>query len=454
MAAKKGFFKKLIAALAVILGCFILGNAIGYGVNYVSTLIGDYMNGKEKAQILEKIPEEFRSNYFFRWFGLGDCEYMTGDVLVTVVFVDDEISRWSEEERQNYKTQANKVFAQIEADAKTYGATLNLKVQYITAKSSGELTLKNYTDWVNGAISSAGLPPFSEMGVELEKKHGVGNAPVIFCSNRDGRCFTKIAATDRKSEYAVLFEDTDALYHEFCHIFGAEDFYYPEEIKELAAKHLPDSLMGSNGEKMDSFTAFLIGWTDSLDENATQFLKATNYITDEYMRQQYADETYTGYVENKLIGDTVYTGNLVDGILVGKGKKERNGNVWEGYFDDGLLDGYGTYTGADGASYSGGFKQGVKDGSGTYKWPDGDTYVGQFKNGKMHGTGTLTWANGDRYVGDFLEGERTGEGTLTWAGGTKYVGEFKDGQLDGYGTITYASGTVRSGRWSKGEFIG
>ena len=452
--AKGKTLKKIGVFLIIILAFLLIREVISSGIDFTSTAIGDYINGKYKNKILEKVPEEFRSNYYFRWFGLGDCEYMTGDTMVTVVFVDDEISTWSDADKTKFKADAQKVFTQLEGDAKSYGANLTINTQYLTAKSTGNLSMKDYMTWVNNAISSAGLPRYNKMGTELEKKYDADNAPVIFCANRDGRCFARPASVDRKSEFAVIYEDTNSLYHEFCHIFGADDFYYPESVKDLAATHLPESIMGSNGKKMDSFTAYLIGWTDTLDKNATTFLEKTNYITDEYMKTQYADETYTGYVENKLIGDTYYTGNLVDGILEGQGKKLRDGAVWEGTFKGGLLNGKGRFKSADGNAYVGDFVSGKCHGTGTYTWADGTVYTGDFVEGKRTGKGTCKWTNGDTYTGDFADGVRSGKGTYTWANGDSYTGDFVEGKLNGYGTLTYASGKVRRGKWSNGKFIG
>ena len=50
-------------------------------------------------------------------------------------------------------------------------------------------------------------------------------------------------------------------------------------------------------------------------------------------------------------------------------------------------NGQGTYTYADGATYSGEFKDGKFNGQGTYTYANGDTYTGEWKDGKQHGQG-------------------------------------------------------------------
>jgi len=104
------------------------------------------------------------------------------------------------------------------------------------------------------------------------------------------------------------------------------------------------------------------------------------------------------------------------------------GDVIEGEFRNGLPNGQGTYTHADGDKYVGEFKDGTFNGQGTYTFANGDKYVGEYKEGKKHGQGTYTHANGDKYVGEYKDGKYHGQGTYTHANGDKYVGEYKDGK--------------------------
>jgi hypothetical protein len=459
------------------LAIVIIYNTFGAVTDGISSVFAEFLNGSEKKEALKDVPEEFRENYFFKAYNLGSCESLVGDVCVTMVFVDDDKSKWTDQDIAEFKKETENVLVNIESDAKKRGVKLNLSTKYLSAQSSGELSLKNYMDWVKKAIASAGLPEFSKIGAKLEKNYGVDNAPVIFCVNRDGRCFAKPSSTKRNGEFAILYEDTNSFYHEFCHIFGAVDFYYPDDVKELAEKNLPDSIMNSGGKKVDDLTAYLIGWTKTLNDGATKFLRGTNHITADYMSKQHADETYTGYVSGKLIGDTVYTGQLVDGILEGEGQKIRDGNIWKGTFKGGLLNGKGSYVTSDGDKYVGDFVDGKRQGKGTYVWKEGDSYTGDYFDGQMHGKGTLKWVSGDVYIGDFVkgvcsgqgtykwkngdvyvgsfkEGKRTGQGTYKWHNGDVYVGEFLDGKLHGYGTLTYANGKVRKGTWASGKFVG
>ena len=81
-------------------------------------------------------------------------------------------------------------------------------------------------------------------------------------------------------------------------------------------------------------------------------------------------------------------------------------------------------------------------------------YVGEVTNGVPNGQGTYTWADGRKYVGEFRNGNFNGQGTYTHPDGDKYVGEHKDGLPNGQGTYTFADGRAWSGLWKDGEFLG
>ena len=42
---------------------------------------------------------------------------------------------------------------------------------------------------------------------------------------------------------------------------------------------------------------------------------------------------------------------------------------------------------------------------GTLTFPDGSTYEGEWDNGFMNGKGTFTWANGDQKTGIWINGK-------------------------------------------------
>ena len=56
-------------------------------------------------------------------------------------------------------------------------------------------------------------------------------------------------------------------------------------------------------------------------------------------------------------------------------------------------------------------------------------YTGQRNSdGKPNGQGTYTYANGTTYTGEFKDGKRNGQGIITDADGSSYSGQWKDGE--------------------------
>jgi len=73
------------------------------------------------------------------------------------------------------------------------------------------------------------------------------------------------------------------------------------------------------------------------------------------------------------------------------------------------------------------------DGNGSYMFENGDMYNGQWKKGEMNGYGVYEFANGDVYKGAWKKGLMSGRGTYTYANGDKYIGAWKDGKMNGRG---------------------
>ncbi|EJM34820.1 hypothetical protein PMI26_05537 [Pseudomonas sp. GM33] len=194
-----------------------------------------------------------------------------------------------------------------------------------------------------------------------------------------------------------------------------------------------------------------------------------------------------------------YRGDLVNGLLQGKGRIDypngswyagefdkgqwqgqgewhgSNGEVYRGQFNQGLFDGQGALT-TNANSYSGGFKAGRRDGEGTLKengmsyrgefkadqyaglgrleLEDGSSYQGQFAHGKPNGEGQRGDGNGNQFTGHFVDGQLEGNGTFNSADGDMYVGSFKNNQLHGKGRYENADGDVWLGQFKEGSLNG
>ena len=91
------------------------------------------------------------------------------------------------------------------------------------------------------------------------------------------------------------------------------------------------------------------------------------------------------------------------------------------------MHGHGTYTWADGGTYTGQWANDGREGLGVYKpspadltGPYEEKYDGWWRADKMHGQGKYYWSNGDVYDGMWKEDKRHGQGVLACATGVRH----------------------------------
>ena len=138
-----------------------------------------------------------------------------------------------------------------------------------------------------------------------------------------------------------------------------------------------------------------------------------------------------------------------------------NGDVIEGEWNDGLLEGEAKVSTRDNCVYKRSYHEGKvlseelisgtpkisPDAQRTLKFDNG-TYVGEVDfNGKIHGKGVFTYTNGNKYEGSFKEGLKHGKGVFTWADGNVYDGEYEDDMRSGVGVYSYINGNKYDGEW-------
>lgn len=432
----------------------------------------------EKDRILAAVPEQLRDNYFLQDKVSGCCKSLSGKVAVTVVLVSDSVSTWDEESVIALKADFNTYAQDIISEAAVYHTEVSFSFSYHHAKLTGDIASGDYSnDWQEPALTAAGLPELSKLHDHIVALYDAKEAPVAFAFNKQGRSYASLG----RSEFMVLYSDRgeNTFQHELSHIFGANDFYYPDHVMQLATTHLNESVMNS-GDIADPLTAYLIGWTDTLSAGATAFLEQTNEITAEYMTAEHDKQSFTGN-GTKVFSNGTYTGDMVRGVRHGTGTMVYNdggwytggwsngnrsgkgtgktifddGDVYEGEFLNGKRHGYGTYTFNTGSSYTGSWENGERHGTGTYTHSDGSVYTGGWANGEKSGAGTgKEYYDNGYYEGQFYNGKRHGQGTYVWNSGDKYSGQWTDGKRTGYGTYTWPDGSSRSGNWQDGEYIG
>ncbi|CAA6664909.1 unnamed protein product [Spirodela intermedia] len=71
------------------------------------------------------------------------------------------------------------------------------------------------------------------------------------------------------------------------------------------------------------------------------------------------------------------------------------------------------------------------EGFGTFTGADGDTYHGYWSSDRKHGFGKKCYANGDYYEGNWRRNLQEGHGRYVWRNGSQYAGEWRGGVISG-----------------------
>ena len=71
--------------------------------------------------------------------------------------------------------------------------------------------------------------------------------------------------------------------------------------------------------------------------------------------------------------------------------------------------------------------------------------LGRQVDGLREGAGAMTYANGRKYDGAWVKGKMEGHGVETWPDGDVYDGAFVGNKREGQGKMTYSDGEVHDG---------
>ncbi|MCW5520014.1 hypothetical protein J1N09_09205 [Aureitalea sp. L0-47] len=204
-------------------------------------------------------------------------------------------------------------------------------------------------------------------------------------------------------------------------------------------------------------------------------------------------ELYEGNTE-----EPAKTGCVYGNCDYGWGKWQYDdGNYYDGFWSNGLKNGYGLYSWKGIGQYIGNWENDGMNGYGAYL-PDNDNdMVGQFRNGELDGLGyeitddvwrrgvfvngvlseEFTYArnegelgctsgdcqdkygsywleNGDNFIGFFKNGKMH-QGSYKFANGDRYVGMFNEKEeFHGMGRYFFESGAYYGGEWKNGKYHG
>lgn len=378
--------------------------------------------------VLSAHAEAFDGHPAFRRKDRGTCRELSGRVILRIVYVDEEQSLWTAAEQASFRKTVAETMEQLADAAVVYGKEIQPEF----------LEFQVAADYDEIADFDAFVAECLRLNRELKQSavllEDVENVCTIFAFVNEKRSLA-YADWEGMLNESILANSHDTsweLMHEMLHLFGAVDLYFPAAFEQTAMEYFPDSIMlnTAGSRTVDNLTAYSIGWTDRLDEKAVLFLQATEHVTQDDLDKAYEDELYNGY--------TI---------------RHNESNTCFGYFENGLLNGYGVCKWDNGDWYAGNFQNGIMHGNGTYHWAGGTVYTGSYVNGRRTGEGCLVWADGTLYTGTFEDGKITGEGMYAWKDGSSYSGGVENGAFHGYGIYTDAAGNMMEGQWDNGVFV-
>lgn len=377
----------------------------------VILLIHKTSSEKELLPMRERLPnikEEYYSHILLTSRREGGCDVLIGTIKPIIIFVNDTAGQWSEIEKQESRKLCMDAINDIIQDAQLYGRVLTINPEFITATTVEYYQTEENDAWMDEVFDSAGLPENGIVNDALEQKYGVDEAPLVFLTKQSGRAH---ANNILGTEYVMMYDDlsASAFRHELYHLYGAKDYYYPDDVKNVAKDMFAESIMLEDNGKVDALSAYILGWTDIPSEIAMKFIEKTSHVTTDDVVESLEKEWYTGYTTDWVTAWGVYTG----------------------YVKDGCFDGQGTCVFTDGTRYDGGWKNGLEEGYGTCYYYNGDIYEGDWKKGLEEGYGTYYYYNGD-----------------------VYEGHWENGCREGYGKYIFKDGTTMSGYWSNNEYNG
>jgi hypothetical protein len=100
-------------------------------------------------------------------------------------------------------------------------------------------------------------------------------------------------------------------------------------------------------------------------------------------------------------------------------------------------------------SYTGGTDtEGLANGEGQATYANGDVYEGQWVGDKREGAGKCTYASGEFYEGGWKSDKRDGKGRARYVTGDTYEGEWRFGKREGQGRVSTNRHDTRARRTS------
>ncbi len=228
--------------------------------------------------------DTYRNHVFMAARDYGACKVMTGKIELFLVMVNDSTSFWTDREKNDFFNSTWRVISKLKEQAGKWSAELDLSVTAFDVTVPAEHENRWY-EYIMEDFFCQEDHDMDALQSYYESRHGSDGTPILFVFNKKGR--SNCSQADRgyryANEYAVYYAKSmgknPSVTHELLHLYGAMDYYYPDAAAEAAKKFFPGSSMLVGGDNIDDLSAYLIGWTHHLTDDAKAFLDETSGIT-------------------------------------------------------------------------------------------------------------------------------------------------------------------------------
>lgn len=240
--------------------------------------------------------------YGFRYYyEMGINQHLEGTPYIMVFFLDDDMSCWTEDSvKKFYNKLVTPSLSFLEESAAGYGVDLAFQVGYDATyvhpdkplRYNGIVEPNSNTraslDIVDQAACAMGFSSKVEMHRYLQEYSGEEEIIYLFMLNKSGQTHAAVYGNSTECinyngllfEYCVIYTGfqegvenvgNDAVAHEILHLYGAEDYYIPEERSAVASFLCPDDIMlcaqsDVSDYRVCELTAYSVGWFEIVPE--------------------------------------------------------------------------------------------------------------------------------------------------------------------------------------------
>lgn len=252
---------------------------------------------------------------------------------------------------------------------------------------------------------------------------------------------------DLRHGYGKLIPDRGAIKEGH---FVKDVFQNPENKKNSVGCIIGDCTNGTGNLRYSNGDRYEGGFKDGLKHGRGTY----NYANGDVYEGEYANDMRHGTGTYSYYNGDIYMGQFVEGKREGQGELLlANGSVEKGLFRNNKFMGETIPKKEKTKNLN--CKQGdCQNGFGVMVFPNNEKYEGDWKNGLMEGQGTFSYADGMIYQGAFKNNIREGYGTMSWPNGNMYVGQWAMGAQEGRGQLIDNQGQVQDGFFKNGKYIG